>query len=82
MGGINQVQINDKTDVSFASALRSILRQDPDVILLGEIRDKETAQIAVQSARTGHRLFSTLHMNDAIATIPLLARPQYGNAIR
>jgi len=58
--------------MTFASALRSILRQDPDVILLGEIRDSETAKIAVQSALTGHLVFSTLHTNDAIGSIPRL----------
>jgi type IV pilus assembly protein PilB len=67
--GVNQVQINEKAGVTFASALRSILRQDPDVILVGEIRDGETAQIAVQAAQTGHLVFSTLHTNDAIAAI-------------
>ena len=67
--GINQVQINEKAGVTFASALRSILRQDPDVILVGEIRDNETAQIAVQAAQTGHLVFSTLHTNDALSAI-------------
>jgi type IV pilus assembly protein PilB len=66
---VNQVQINEKAGVTFASALRSILRQDPDVILVGEIRDAETAQIAVQAAQTGHLVFSTLHTNDAISAI-------------
>ncbi len=70
--GVNQVQINDKAGVSFAAALRSILRQDPDVILVGEIRDNETAQIAVQASQTGHLVFSTLHTNDAIAAITRL----------
>ncbi len=69
LDGINQVQINEKAGVTFASALRSILRQDPDVILVGEIRDAETAQIAVQAAQTGHLVFSTLHTNDAISAI-------------
>jgi type IV pilus assembly protein PilB len=70
--GVNQVQINEKAGVSFATALRSILRQDPDVILVGEIRDNETAQIAVQASQTGHLVFSTLHTNDAIAAITRL----------
>jgi type IV pilus assembly protein PilB len=70
--GINQVQINEKAGVTFAAALRSILRQDPDVILIGEIRDPETAQIAVQSAQTGHLVFSTLHTNDAISAVTRL----------
>lgn len=70
--GVNQVQINEKAGVNFAAALRSILRQDPDVILVGEIRDKETAQIAVQASQTGHLVFSTLHTNDAIAAITRL----------
>ena len=70
--GINQVQINEKAGVTFATALRSILRQDPDVILIGEIRDGETAQIAVQSSQTGHLVFSTLHTNDAISAITRL----------
>jgi type IV pilus assembly protein PilB len=69
---INQVQINDKAGVTFAAALRSILRQDPDVILIGEIRDNETAQIAVQASQTGHLVFSTLHTNDAISAITRL----------
>lgn len=63
--GIRQSQINPKAGMTFASGLRSILRQDPDVILVGEIRDKETAEIAIQSALTGHLVFSTLHTNDA-----------------
>ena len=70
--GINQVQINEKAGVTFATALRSILRQDPDVILIGEIRDGETAQIAVQSSQTGHLVFSTLHTNDAISAVTRL----------
>src|SRR5262245_65449026 len=63
--GINQTQVNDKIKLSFASALRSILRQDPDVILVGEIRDQETARIAMQAAQTGHLVLSTLHTDDA-----------------
>ncbi len=63
--GINQIQINPKIELTFASVLRSVLRQDPDVIMVGEIRDEETAQIAVRAAITGHLVFSTLHTNDA-----------------
>lgn len=70
--GINQVQINEKAGITFATALRSILRQDPDVILIGETRDTETAQIAVQSSQTGHLVLSTLHTNDAISAITRL----------
>ena len=67
--GINQIQVNDKVGLTFSKALRSILRQDPDVILLGEIRDNETAAISVQAAMTGHLLLSTLHTNNAAAAI-------------
>lgn len=67
--GINQVQINPRAGVTFASGLRSILRQDPNIILVGEIRDRETADIALEAAQTGHLLLSTLHTNDATATI-------------
>ena len=70
--GINQIQVNRKIDLTFASGLRSIVRQDPDVILVGEIRDKETAEIAVQSALTGHLVFSTLHTNDSASAITRL----------
>ena len=70
--GINQVQINEKAGVTFAATLRSILRQDPDVILIGEIRDRETAEIAVQASQTGHLVLSTLHTNDAISAITRL----------
>jgi type IV pilus assembly protein PilB len=70
--GITQCQINSDIDLTFASALRSILRQDPDIILVGEIRDLETAQIAVQASLTGHMVFSTLHTNDAPSTITRL----------
>lgn len=63
--GVNQVQVNPKAGVTFASGLRSILRQDPDVIMVGEIRDRETAEIAIHAALTGHLVFSTLHTNDA-----------------
>lgn len=67
--GINQVQVNRKAGLTFASSLRSILRGDPDVILIGEIRDKETAQIAVESALTGHLVLTTLHTNDAPSVV-------------
>ncbi len=70
--GINQVQINDKAGITFAATLRSILRQDPDVILIGETRDRETAEIALQASQTGHLVFSTLHTNDSIAAITRL----------
>jgi len=70
--GITQVQVNEKAGLNFATTLRSILRQDPDVILIGEIRDPETAEIAVQAAQTGHLVFSTLHTNNAIAAITRL----------
>jgi general secretion pathway protein E len=70
--GISQIQVNPKIDLTFASGLRSIVRQDPDVILVGEIRDKETADIAVQSALTGHLVFSTLHTNDSASAITRL----------
>ena len=70
--GINQVQVNVKADLTFASALRSILRQDPDIIMIGEIRDNETAQIAVQASITGHLVVSTLHTNSSAATITRL----------
>ncbi|MBQ3597719.1 MAG: type II/IV secretion system protein [Clostridia bacterium] len=69
MQGINQTQVNTKANMTFAAALRSILRQDPDIIMVGEIRDEETAQIAVRSAITGHLVFSTLHTNDAPGAI-------------
>lgn len=70
--GINQVQVNNKAELTFASALRSILRQDPDIIMIGEIRDKETASIAVQASITGHLVVSTLHTNSAANTISRL----------
>jgi type IV pilus assembly protein PilB len=70
--GVNQTQINDKIKLSFASALRSILRQDPDVVLLGEIRDQETARIAMQAAQTGHLVLSTLHTDDAPSCVTRL----------
>lgn len=70
--GINQIQVNQKTNLTFAHGLRSILRQDPDIIFVGEIRDEETAGIAVNSALTGHLVLSTLHTNDAATTLPRL----------
>jgi general secretion pathway protein E len=70
--GIGQIQVNPKIDLTFANGLRSIVRQDPDVILIGEIRDVETAQIAIQSALTGHLVFSTLHTNDSSGALTRL----------
>lgn len=70
--GINQIQVNNKVGIRFDNGLKSILRQDPDCIVLGEIRDKETAEIAVRAAITGHFVISTLHTNDAISTIARL----------
>lgn len=72
LNGISQVQVHEKVGLTFASALRSILRQDPDVVLIGEIRDKETAQIATQASLTGHLVLSTIHTNSAPATITRL----------
>ena len=69
MVGINQIQVKPQIDLTFANALRSIVRQDPDVIMIGEVRDLETAQIAVQSALTGHLVLSTVHTNDAASTV-------------
>lgn len=69
LSGIRQIQVNDKVDLTFANGLRSILRQDPDIIMVGEIRDLETAEIAIQAALTGHLVFATLHTNDAPAAI-------------
>ena len=70
--GINQVQINVRAGMTFASGLRSILRQDPDVILVGEMRDHETAEIAFHAAQTGHLVLSTLHTNDTASTVTRL----------
>lgn len=70
--GIGQIQVNPKIDLTFARGLRSIVRQDPDVILVGEIRDRETAEIAIQSSLTGHLVFSTLHTNDAASAVTRL----------
>jgi general secretion pathway protein E len=72
LGGVTQVPVHRQAGVTFSSALRSILRQDPDVVMIGEMRDSETAEIAVQAAMTGHLVFSTLHTNDAISALPRL----------
>ncbi len=72
IAGVNQVQVNNKADLTFASALRAILRQDPDIIMIGEIRDIETASIAVQASITGHLVVSTLHTNSSSATVTRL----------
>jgi type II secretory ATPase GspE/PulE/Tfp pilus assembly ATPase PilB-like protein len=71
--GVTQVPVHQKAGMTFASALRSILRQDPDVLMVGEMRDAETAQIATQAAMTGHLVFSTLHTNDAVSALARLA---------
>lgn len=68
--GVNHIQVNTKADLTFATGLRSLLRQDPDVIMIGEIRDKETAKIAINAAMTGHLVLSTIHTNDAVTTVP------------
>ena len=70
--GVNQIQVNPKTNLTFAAGLRSILRQDPNIIFVGEIRDNETAGIAVNAALTGHLVLSTLHTNDAATALPRL----------
>lgn len=72
IAGINQVQINTQAGLTFATGLRAFLRQDPNIILVGEVRDKETTQLAIQAALTGHLVFSTLHTNNAATTIPRL----------
>jgi type IV pilus assembly protein PilB len=72
MAGINQIQVNNEVGLTFANGLRSILRQDPDVVMVGEIRDRETATLAVQAALTGHLVFSTLHTNSAAGILPRL----------
>jgi type IV pilus assembly protein PilB len=72
MSGVNQIQVNPEVGLTFAAGLRSILRQDPNVVMVGEIRDKETAQLAVQAALTGHLVFSTLHTNSAAGILPRL----------
>ncbi len=71
--GVNQVNVNEKAGLTFASALRSFLRQDPDIVMVGEIRDFETADIAIKAAQTGHLVMSTLHTNDAPTTLTRLA---------
>src|ERR1041385_3949527 len=73
LAGVNQVNINDKAGLNFATALRAFLRQDPDIIMVGEIRALETAESAVKAAQTGHLVLSTLHTNDAPATLQRLA---------
>ncbi|MDZ7835809.1 MAG: ATPase, T2SS/T4P/T4SS family [Alkalibacterium sp.] len=72
MDGINQVQVNTSIGLTFAKGLRSILRQDPNIIMVGEIRDTETAEISIRASLTGHLVFSTLHTNSAIEAIPRL----------
>jgi type II secretory ATPase GspE/PulE/Tfp pilus assembly ATPase PilB-like protein len=72
MIGINQVQVNPQAGLTFASGLRSFLRQDPNVIMVGEIRDSETAELAIQAALTGHLVFSTLHTSSAAGALPRL----------
>ncbi len=72
IGGVNQIQVNPEVGLTFATGLRSILRQDPDIVMVGEIRDKETADLAVQAALTGHIVFSTLHTNSAAGILPRL----------
>jgi type IV pilus assembly protein PilB len=72
VAGLNQVQVNTKAGLTFASCLRSILRQDPNVIMIGEIRDKETAEIALKAAQTGHLVLSTLHTNDSVSAVTRL----------
>jgi type II secretory ATPase GspE/PulE/Tfp pilus assembly ATPase PilB-like protein len=72
LSGVTQVPVHRQVGVTFAAALRSILRQDPDVVMIGEMRDQETAEIAVQAAMTGHLVFSTLHTNDALSAVPRL----------
>jgi type IV pilus assembly protein PilB len=72
LAGINQVQVNETIGFSFAAALRSMLRQAPNVIMLGEIRDMETATIAINASLTGHLVFSTLHTNDAPSAVTRL----------
>ena len=72
LDGINQIQVNEKAGMTFAAVLRSVLRQDPDVVLVGEIRDRETADIAFQAALTGHMVFSTLHTNSSVAAVSRL----------
>jgi type II secretory ATPase GspE/PulE/Tfp pilus assembly ATPase PilB-like protein/ActR/RegA family two-component response regulator len=87
LSGITQIQVKPKRGVTFASALRAILRQDPDVILVGEIRDLETAEVAVQAAMTGHMVLATVHTNDAVSTVARLLdlgldRPSIASTLR
>lgn len=70
--GINQIQVNQTVGMTFAKGLRSILRQDPNIIMVGEIRDKETAEVAIRASLTGHLVLSTLHTNDSVGTITRL----------
>src|SRR5690606_37654344 len=70
MAGVNQIQVNNDVGLTFATGLRSVLRQDPDIVMVGEIRDNETATLAVQAALTGHLVFSTLHTNSAAGVLP------------
>jgi general secretion pathway protein E len=72
LAGITQMPVHRQAGVTFAAALRAILRQDPDVVMIGEMRDQETAEISIQAAMTGHLVFSTLHTNDAISAVPRL----------
>ncbi|MDJ0522898.1 MAG: ATPase, T2SS/T4P/T4SS family [Planctomycetota bacterium] len=72
LGGISQIQVNEKKGLTFASGLRSLLRQDPDIMMVGEVRDVETARIAIQAAQTGHLVFSTIHTNDAATVVTRL----------
>ena len=72
IGGVNQVQINPAAGLTFASGLRSFLRQDPNVIMVGEVRDEETAELAIQASLTGHLVFSTLHTNSSAGALPRL----------
>ena len=72
MAGVNQVQMRPEIGLTFSSALRTFLRQDPDVIMVGEIRDRETAEIAIRAALTGHLVFSTIHTNDSASTVTRL----------
>src|SRR5690606_34564017 len=70
--GVNQTQTNEKAGMTFANGLRALLRQDPNIIMIGEIRDSETANLGIQAALTGHMVFSTLHTNNAATTLPRL----------
>src|SRR5690606_18440167 len=72
LAGINQTQVHERIGMTFATALRALLRQDPDVIMVGEIRDQETARIAIQASLTGHLVLSTLHTNDAPSSVTRL----------